>query len=270
MKKLKNFLKIYEIWIFLLLAPLSSAIFVYGFQMHLIPGRLYIHGRVFLLLFLLIGLVKITRGNSGVKDIFNPMAKWKIPFKWYLFAFFFASSIAFISLCLKAIYLGGDFSVISLNFSVVTTLGFIFNMILFAFVGEVVWVSFAVRQLSKVINPFYASQIVGLVWGLWWIPMVMLNVGVVEDLPIVALLINMMGAAGMCTIVYAQTKSGVCVWVLQIMLNTSVLVFPVSPRASITGYWTFSIVYFLVMLGFMYYYNTVKKNQMMKITSNPN
>jgi hypothetical protein len=255
MKKLQNFIKTYEIWVFLFFAPITSAIFVYGMHLHLIPGRLYIHGRFFLLLFLLIGLLKITRGNRGIKDLFKPMLIWKVPLRWYLFAFVFASFIACLTLFLKALYLGTDFTPINLNFSVVGSLGFTLNMILFALVGEVVWVSFAVRQLSKNMNPFFASQIVGVVWGLWWTPIVMLNAGVIENLPILALVINMMGAAGMCAIVYGQTKSGICVWILQIMLNFSILVFPVSPASGIPNYWAFSIVYFLVMLSLMYYFN---------------
>ncbi len=259
MNRLRVFVKTFEIWIFLICAPLTSAIFVYGVQLHIIPGRIYIHGRFFLLLFLLMGLVKFTRGNTGLKDLFSPMLIWKVPVRWYLFALLFASSIACLTLCLKAFYLGGDFTIFKLNFSAITSLSFVINMILFALVGEVVWVSFAVRQLSKFMNIFFASQIVGLVWGLWWAPIVLFNVGVIEDLPILALIINMMGAAGICAVVYGQTKSGICVWVLQTMLNAACLTFPVAPGAGIQTYWAFSIVYFLVMLGLMFYFNRTKK-----------
>lgn len=266
MKNLQNFMRTYEIWIFLLFAPITNAVFVYGIHLHLIPGRLYIHGRFFLLLFLLMGMVKFTRGNSGLKDLFRPMMIWKVPFRWYVFSFFFASAIACLTLYLKALYLGRDFTNFTLNFSTVGSLGFTLNMILFALVGEVVWVSFAVRELSKIMKPFFASQIVGVVWTLWWTPIVMINVGVIEDLPILALMTNMMGAAGMCAIVYGQTKSGICVWILQIMLNSSILVFPVSPGIGIPTYWAFSAVYFLVMLSLMYYFNVVENKQKVKTT----
>ncbi len=267
MNNLYNFIKTYEIWIFLLFAPITSAIFVYGVHLHLIPGRLYLHGRFFVLLFLLIGMVKLTRGNAGLKDLFKPMLIWKVPLQWYLFAFFFASSIACLTLYLRSLYLGVDFTDFTLNFSYFSSFYFTFNIILFALVGEVVWVSFAVRELSKIMNPFFASQIVGAVWTLWWIPIVIMNDGVIEDLPIVALMINMMGAAGMCAFIYGKTKSGICVWVLQIMLNSSCLIFPVSPRSDVTTYWAFSIVYFLVMLVFMFYFYGFKNSIKIKISS---
>ena len=259
MKNLHNFIKTYEIWVFLLLAPITSAVFVYGVKLHIIPGRLYMHGRFFLLLFLLIGLIKFTRGNSGLKDLFKPMMIWKVPLRWYAFAFFFASLMAFLALCLKALYLGGDLSVFTLNFSNVTSFKFTLNMVFFAFIGEVVWVSFAVRQLIKTMNPLFASLIVGMVWALWWTPIAIYNVGVITNIPIPALMINMMGAAGICTIVYLKTKSGLCVWILQSMLNASCLIFPVSPGSGIPIYWTFCIVYFLVMYSLMYYFNGTRK-----------
>lgn len=266
-KKIQNFIKSYEVWIFLICAPLTSAMFVYGRYLHIVPGRLYIHGRFFLLLFLLMALVKFNSGNNGLKNIFSPMLKWKIPLKWLLFSFFFASFIACLTLILKALYLGGDIFVFNLNFSTVSSLSFALNMILFALVGEVVWVSYAVRKLSKIMNPFFASQIVGLVWGLWWAPIVLFKVGVIVDLPIMALIINMMGAAGICAIVYTQTKSGLCVWVLQTMLNTSILTFPVSPGAGIPTYWAFSIVYFTVMIVLSFYFKTVKRDPQIKPTT---
>ena len=265
-KNLHSFIKTYEIWIFLLLAPLSNAIFVYGVQLHLIPGRLYLHGRFFLLLFLLMGMVKFARGNSGLKYLFSPMFVWKVPLRWYFFSFFFAASIACLTLYLKSLYLGINFTDFTLNYSIFGDFHFTFNLILFALVGEVVWVSFAVRQLSIILNPFFASQIVGVVWALWWIPIVIFNVGVIPDLPILALIINMMGAAGMCAIVYGQTKSGICVWILQVMLNSSCLIFAVAPSSDVPTYWAFSIVYFLVLLGLTFYFTSTKNSQKMKIS----
>lgn len=264
-KHLHGFIKTYEIWIFLLMAPISNAIFVYGIQLDLIPGRLYIHGRFFLLLFLLMAMVKLTRGQNGLKDLFRPMTIWKVPLRWYVFSFIFAPFIACLTLYLKSLYFGGNFTDFTINYSVLASFEFTFNLILFALVGEVVWVSYAVRQLSKIMNPFYASQIVGVVWALWWTPIVIFNVGVIPNLPIVALIINMMGAAGMCAIVYGQTKSGICVWILQILLNTSGLIFPISPSSDVPTYWAFSIIYFIVMLGLMYYFNLRDNSQKLKL-----
>lgn len=267
-KNLHNFIKAHEIWIFLICAPISSAIFVYGIQLHLIPGRLYMQGRFFVLFFLLMALVWFTKGNRGLKDLFSPMFIWKVPLKWYIFTFFFASLIACLTLYLKALYLDIDFANFTVKYGAFGNLKLAFNVIFFALVSEVVWVSFAVRQLSKSMNPFFASQIVGVTWALWWIPIVMFNVGVIENIPIIALIINMMGAAGMCAFVYEYTKSGICVWILQFMLNFSCIIFPVTPSADVRTYWAFSIIYFLVMLGLMYFVLRSNTTQKLKLPGN--
>lgn len=249
---MRDFIKKYEVWVFLILAPIANGIFVYGIDANIIPGRLYLRGRFFLLLFLLVSIIWYTQGKEGIKDIFKPMLNWKIPLKWWFFAFIFASSIACITLLLKALYLNNDFTVFEISFKHVTDPLFMFYTILFAFVGEVVWVSYAVRKLSKILNLFYASQITGLVWGIWWFPIVWFNMGVIPDLPLLPLIINMMGAAGMCAFVYAKTKSGLVVWLLQLMLNTSGVLFPVTPTfGGIPTYTAFSLIYFIIMLAFM-------------------
>jgi len=63
----------------------------------------------------------------------------------------------------------------------------------------------------------------------------------------------MMGAVGMCAIVYSKTKSGICVLVIQSMLNMSLVLLPILPDAGDYTYTIFAVLYFLIMLVFMYF-----------------
>jgi len=260
---MKNFTQKYEIWIFLILAPIVNIIFVYITTKGLLSDFAYDHGRFFLLLLLLLVVVLSTRGMSGIIEVFKPMFKWKVNPLWYVFSLLFAFSIATITLVFKSFYTGTEFSSLFeldlLHYKGVIT------FLIWAFVGEVVWVSYSVRQLSKTTTLFYSSQIVGIFWTLWWLPIVFLNISVISDLPVVALLLNMMGAAGMCTFVYIKTKSGICVWLLQFMLNISILILPVSPAVGgAPTYTIFSIIYFVTMLAFMYFLNSKKVKKVKK------
>lgn len=256
---MKKFIKKHEIWIFLVLAPLLNTLFVYIRTQDLLPSFVYTHGRFWLLLLLLIVIVKFTKGIKGIKDVFRPMLKWNIHLKWYFFSLLFALTISSIVLLLKAFYYGGElFEFFKLDFSGIS-LKTTFFLLIWAFVGEVVWVSYSVRELIKTMKPLYASQIVGFFWSLWWLPVVYLNEGVVLDLPVWPLFIGMLGTAGMCAFVYQHTKSGLCVLVLQFMLNMSLIVFPVSPKGGgVPTYIAFVTVYFIVMLGLMYFVNPNK------------
>ncbi|MDY8134321.1 hypothetical protein [Aquimarina sp. 2201CG5-10] len=253
-----DFIKKYEIWIFLVLAPVINTIITYANSKGIITGFVYTHGRFYALLFLLICIVKFTKGNEGLKDVFRPMLKWKINPKWYIFSLLFSLTIAAFTLFLKASYNGDDyFSLLKFNIPNFRTS---FFLLTWAFMGEVVWVSYSIRTLSKTMNPFYASQVIGFFWALWWVPSVYINTGVILDLPLWPLFLNMMGAAGMCTVIYGKTKSGICVWILQYMLNMSIIILPISPTlGGIPTYAAFATLYFLVMLGFMYFMNPAKK-----------
>lgn len=251
---MRTFIKKYEVWIFLTLAPLLHAVITYANSKGIIGGYAYQHGRFFALLFFLICVVTFTKGTKGVKDLFRPMLTWKINPKWYLFSLLFATTICSLTLLLKSFYYGIDYaSLMKFDFP---PLSISFMLLAWAFMGEVVWVSYAIRELSKTLKPFFASQIIGFFWTCWWLPSVLIDVGVISDLPLWALLLNMMGAAGMCAVVYGKTKSGVCVWILQYMLNMSLLILPVSPTVGgVPTYQAFAVLYYIAMLGFMYFMN---------------
>ena len=265
---MKNFIKKYNIWIFLILAPLLNAIMTLLNSKGIIYGFVYTHGRFYVLMGLLVVIVLIAKGTEGIKNIFRPMLKWKINPLWYVFALLFSLTLASFTLFLKSFYYNVEYaSLLKFSFPGVRSS---FFLLTWAFMGEVVWVSYAIRELSKITKPFFASQIVGFVWALWWVPSIVINEGVILDLPFWPTFLNMMGAAGMCAVLYGKTKSGVCVWVLQWMLNMSLLILPVSPTTGgISTYATFSIVYFSVMLIFMYFMNPIKTANQTEKTENP-
>jgi len=251
---MRDFIKKYELWIFLVLGPVINVVYVYSRYLGIIPKAIYNNGRFCLLLAILILLVKYTRGNEGVKDIFKPMLKWKVNPKWYVFSFLFAFSVGAFSLLIKGIYSGGDYTAfVKVDFGVFSFRGVV-ALFVWAFLGEVVWVSYCIRELSKIIKPFYASQIIGFVWTLWWIPIVILGEGVLPGIPIVSLGIFMLGIAGMCTVVYRFSKSGICVLILQFTLNITLNALSISPSTGgVATFTLFASVYFLTMLVFMYF-----------------
>jgi hypothetical protein len=266
LKTMRDFIKKYEIWIFLVLAPVINTIIVYAKSEGFLHRLVYRHGRFFALFLLLIFIVKFTKGNEGIKDVFKPMLKWKVKPKWYLFSLIFAATIAVFTLLLKAFYYGSEYSTfLKFNHNYPLLRGG-FILLIWAFVGEVVWVSYCVRELSKIMKPFYASQIVGFVWTMWWVPVVFLNEGVILDLPLWPLLLHMMGAAGMCAFVYLKTGSGICVWILQFCMNLFGILLPVSPvSGGVPTYSTFAILYFITMLVFMYFMmNPIRNFKLLK------
>lgn len=258
---MKELIKKYEIWVFLVLGPVINTLFVYSRIEGFVPRFLYIHGRFCVLLLFLIGLVKFTKGNEAIKDLFRPMLKWKVNLKWYLFALLFASTIATFTIFLKSSFNGSEnasllkLDIDGINFRTCAVL------LAWAFLGEVVWISYCLRELSKITKPLYASLLVGLFWTLWWIPIILHGEGILPGIPILPLSIFLMGIAGMCAVIYGKVKSGTVILLMQFMVNMTLNTFSVSPtKGGVPTFTMFAAIYFLTMLGFMYFMNPSKKN----------
>ena len=255
MNSFRRFVRSHELLIALSLVLIANALFVGGIHSGILPAKLYYFGRFLLLGSTLGTVVLIGSGFSGVFELLRPMLRWRISPWWYLLAFTWAVSMCVLTLIGKITFTGAPLSILRPDLSVILMPAVAVTIFVGSFVGEIVWVSYAIRKLSARFTPFIGSQIVGVVWTLWWMPMVLLNVGVFPDLPPVALLVSMLGIAAMCSFVYHHTKSGIAVLILQMMVNSSSVIFPVIPHTGGVGtFVAYGVVYYiavvLLYLGF--------------------
>lgn len=242
-------LRKYEVWWFLGLIIVVNALFVSGIGFELLSHRLYSNGRFALLAGVLGGIILIARGWPGIVDLLRPMVQWRRPLGWYVFAFAWNPAVCLLVLAvLYTINLDG-LPAFAPNFDIATRPDVVRTVLISSFIGEIVWISYAIRRLSESFTPYVSALIVGAVWTAWWVPMVFYNIGVVPDLPIGALLFNQIGIAAMCTFVYMHTKSGLLVLCLQLTFNFTILILPVTPAVGgFTTYWAFAVTYFTCAL----------------------
>ncbi|MES2661119.1 MAG: hypothetical protein V4689_21030 [Verrucomicrobiota bacterium] len=249
MNAFREFVRRYEVVIALSLIVVNNALFVGGIASKVLPGGLYYFGR-FLLLGSTLGVViLIGSGWKGIFDLLRPLARWRISPWWYLLALAWPTLISLLVLTGKGMVNGTGLAEITTDFSVVTHPAVMKTILIGSFIGEIVWVSYAIRHFSNKFTPFIGSQIVGVVWTLWWMPMVLLNVGVFPGIPPLALLFSMLGVAAMCSFIYWHTKSGLTVLALQMMVNSTALVFPIIPNTGgVATYYAFAGVYYVCVL----------------------
>lgn len=246
---IKNTLNDRELFISLFLIVLANTFFVSAIHSEYLPGFLYNKGRFLLLGAVLVTVVYAFRRLEGVFGLLRPMMVWKINPFWFLLALVWPPVVCIATLLIKGWTNGNPLGAITIDFQTVTQPSVFMTVLLGAFIGEIVWVSYAIGRMQKTIGIPLGSQIVGVFWTLWWAPIVIINVGVIPDLPLDALLVNMLGVAAMCGFIYAHTKSGLAVLTLQLSLNNSVLIFPVVPESGgVPTYWLFAIVYFASVL----------------------
>lgn len=249
MNPIREFVRRHEVKIALCLIVAINAIFVAGIATRILPEGLYHYGRFLLLGAVLGGVVLVGSGVPGILDLLRPMARWRIRPGWYLLAITWPALVSILVLAVKGVVSGKGLAEIALDFTVVTQPNVVRTILLGAFIGEIVWVSYAIRKLSGRFTPFVGSQIVGTVWTLWWMPMVILNVGVIPGIPPLALFLSMLGIAAMCSFIYSHTKSGLAVLALQVIVNSSALVFPVMPTSGgIPTFIAYSAAYYAAVL----------------------
>lgn len=248
----QTILKDRELCLFLFLIVAVNTAFISALHAGWLPGFLYNKGRFLLLGAVLVAVIFAFRRWDGIVELVRPMTVWRVNPLWFVLALLWPPATCVVTLLIKGWGNGDLFGSILLNFDTLTRPGVFVTVALGAFIGEIVWVSYAIGRLQKTTGVFLSSQIVGVFWTLWWVPIVIINVGVIPDLPLDALLVNMLGVAAMCGFIYAHTKSGLAVLTLQLSLNSSLLIFPVVPDSGgIPTYWLFAVVYFTAV--FMLY-----------------
>lgn len=255
MNAFRELVRRYEVVIALCVIVINNAIFVGAIASKQLPESLYYFGRFLLLGGSLGAVILIGSGWKGIIDLLRPMTRWRISPGWYLLAFAWPTLMSVLVLVGKGVLTGKGLSEVTLDFSVVTHPAVVRTIIIGSFIGEIVWVSYAIRHFSNRFTPFVGSQIVGVVWNLWWMPMVILNIGVFPGLPPLALLISMLGVAAMCSFIYSHTKSGIAVLILQMMVNSTALIFPILPDSGgVATYYAFAGTYYLCVLLLYFLY----------------
>ncbi len=243
---MRDLFRRHEVLTFLSFIVVVNAIFVAACAEGILPDSVYNYGRFALLGSVMLLVVYASRGLWAIVDLFRPLAHWRVAPKWYLLAMLWALSIGILVLAGKIALGVTAFEDLSLQLGVVTNPRIMLTLVIGALIGEIVWISYSIRYLSQRHTIFVAGLIVGVFWTAWWLPMAHYDYGIIPGLKLLPLLINQTGVALMCGLVYFHTRSAICVLLLQIGVNSSILVLPVLPTTGGEAtYMAFSITYFL-------------------------
>ena len=112
----------------------------------------------------------IANGKNGIRELFSRLAKWKVHFKWYIFAILAAPLVLIVTLLALSLisseYLPGF--LISGNVLPVVISGIGAGIAVGIF-EELGWTGFAVSILRKKYSILITGLIVGGAWGAWHI-----------------------------------------------------------------------------------------------------
>lgn len=110
------------------------------------------------------------QGRAGVWSILHKLVLWRVGVKWYLIALLLPAAVRFTSLGLLNLFgwIPSDFSFRPW----LELLGISLLMLLLVPFEEIGWRGYALPQLQAMYGALPASLILGVMWGLWHLPLV--------------------------------------------------------------------------------------------------
>ena len=175
-------------------------------------------------------------GSAGFKKLFASFLHWKVPAKWYLLAFswkflFTYTGIAF--LVVMGMRQWPGFIVDNTFGGTWENLGHLIKSLPFiigiAFVEETAWMKFSVTRLQEKYSAFVSCFLIGIAWGMWYLPMLLLGDGVPDGYTWPMFMTSMLCLTFLLGWAYNMTRSGTILLIMQIISNCAFFIIPVLP-----------------------------------------
>jgi len=148
---------------------------------------------------------------SGIKALFRKLCIWKVNFKWYAFAFLSTAVVAMISIGANQLFSGikpiyNDPSQWYLIFVV-----FFYVLFLSVMGEEIGWRGFALPRLQKKYNAITSGVIIGVLWGLWHLPLFFMDGEFHQTIPFGLFLVQDIALSIIMTWLYNNTKGSLLI-----------------------------------------------------------
>ncbi len=178
----------------------------------------------------------LTGGRDAVRDLGARLVRWRVGWQWYLVVILGPAAF---SLAVAGIYvlLGGSWAAaapLALREGPLLLLP-LFLLILALTDGlgeELAWRGFALPRLLTRHNALAASLILGVLWGLWHLPLVWTEGATLYQQPIWLFLLDITAKSVLFTWVFLHTRGSV---LLAMLLHGATNLFVVSPDVANTG-----------------------------------
>lgn len=192
--------------------------------------------RVFWPLIFAVFVTWYIEGDVGLKRLFGSYRVWRVPKRWYLFAFTWKFAFCYLGWAIadQLGLLPWPGATVSTFFTsegrgiwdLLLAMPYILGI---ALVEETTWMKFCVTRLQAKYTAFISCVLTGILWGLWYLPMLLLHEGVPDGVPWYMFLLSMVGLTLLLGWVYNMTRSGLILLIMQVVSNIAFFVMPALP-----------------------------------------
>lgn len=242
---MKRFVQRYPVLTFVLLTLVYQCAVV-GFVWWWLPEGMKMHDdttahmvfrlRVFGPLAFAMLLTAYLDGREGLRNLFASFLHWRVPAKWYALAFSWKFLYTYIGIGTLAVlgirawpgfvvhdFFGGSWVGMK---HLLTSLPFIIGI---AIVEEASWMKFCVTRMQERYSAFVSCLVIGICWGCWYLPMLLVGEGTPDGYIIPVFLTSMTSLCILLGWAYNMTRSGMVLLVMQIVSNCAFFIVPVLP-----------------------------------------
>ena len=172
-------------------------------------------------------------GTQGLRTLFGSYLKWKAPVGFYALALSWKFIYFYTGILLMALlgisqwpgwvvdnfFTGTHEQAMNL----LRNFGFIVGI---AFVEETAWMKFSVTRMQGRYSALASCTIVGIAWGLWYLPMLLVGEGVPDGFLAPVFMASMLSLTILLGWIFNMTRSGPILLIAQIVSNCAFFIVP--------------------------------------------
>lgn len=152
-------------------------------------------------------LLTAYRGGKGeVKRLLGKLLIWRVSIWWYLFSFLTTAVVALLAIGLH-VWLGGAVPVFNDPGQLYLVVPVFLYVLVFSTLGEEIgWRGFALPRLQSRYGALTSSLILGIVWGLWHLPLFWMKGDFHQEIPLTLFLLQILGLSILYTWMFNHTR----------------------------------------------------------------
>ena len=157
-------------------------------------------------------VVGFITGKEGIQQLLAPIVKWRVEIQWYLVVLLGPSLMMICSIYLYRLL--GKGSGIPDSLQILPLMGNYFLALIIIFIYQLIivwgeeigWRGFALPKLQMKYHPIIASLILGVLWGLWHLPLFWIEGSAQQNMSILFFMVASVGYSILYTWIYNGTK----------------------------------------------------------------
>ncbi len=187
-------------------------------------------------------------GMPAIKDLLTRLIRWRVSPVWYAAALLATGVLSLVSIGIHLLF-GGTHQVgelLTLN-----NLGpsLLFQIFFFWLTEETAWRGFALPRLQAKYNALTASLILGVLWGLWHIPLLFIPGSFQSSVPFAGFVLSAIATSILMTWLFNHSRGSVLVAAVFHGATDATIAYSGVMTGDLRLFWIFIVVQWAVVAG---------------------